>query len=104
MPKPIRIKQDANRLHGKEIEFRIRAYKGNPPQEGIADGNGILILDGPDEDGLYEAFIEVTVYPDNPSGVGTWEITKAPLHQDAADCLEIAEDGTLVCVDPSLPS
>lgn len=104
MPKPIQLKQDAAALHGKDIKFRVRAFKGDPPQEGIADGNGTLIIDGPNDDGKHEAFIDVTVYPDNPSRVGTWQITHVPIYQEAADCLEVLADGSLVCVDPSLPS
>jgi hypothetical protein len=102
MAKPIKLKHDATSLSGKNIEFRIRANSGDPPQRGIAEGDGILTVDGPDGDGMYEVSIKVSVLPDNPARVGIWRITVLPLSQRLADCLEIRPDGTLSCVDDSI--
>ena len=102
MTNPIKLKHDAASLRGKNIEFRLRANSGDPPQRGIVEGDGVLTVDGPDGDGMYEVSIKVTVLPDNPDRVGTWQITVLPLSQRLFDCLELRPDGTLSCVDDSI--
>lgn len=100
----VNLKYDAETINGKDITFRVRAISGDPPQEGIADGNGTLHVNGPDSNGRYEAFIDITVYPDNPALIGEWKITHVPLDQRSADCLHLEADGTLTCVDSRLPA
>ena len=101
---PIHLKHDAATLNGKDVAFRIRAFNGDPEQDLIAEGDGVLNLEGPNNDGMYDAFISVSARPNNSSGVGTWTTYQVPLYQDAVDCLKVLEDGSLLCVDSSLPS
>ena len=98
----INLKCEADIINGKAIRFCVRAFRGDPPQEGIAEGNGTLHVIGPDGNGAYEAFIDITVPPVTSTLIGEWKITHVPLDQRSADCIQIEADGTLVCVDSRL--
>jgi hypothetical protein len=103
-PPAVTLRHAPEELDGKSIRFRIRSYAGEPVQEQSAEGNGILFVFEASEEGRFEAFIDVSSFPDHPSHVGVWETHQIPLTQQSADCLKIESDGTLLCVDPSLPS
>lgn len=101
---PIQLKKNVDAFNGKEISFRVLAIGGNPKQEIIAEGDGILNFESTNEDGMYIAFISVAEFPNNSAKFGTWSTYQIPLYQEAVDCLEILADGRISCLDSSLPS
>lgn len=100
---PIKLPHPADALRAKSIKFRILSTRGDPPETGIAYGDGTLVVDGPDDDGLFEVFIHAEFFDGITGGSGTWTFTDVFLDQRAADCLKIQEDGSLLCLDPSIP-
>lgn len=102
MHNPITLPHPAEDLRGKRIKFRILSSRGDPPELGIASGTGVLVVDGPDGDGLFEASIHSERFDGILGGPGTWHITDIDLDQRAADCLKVLEDGSLLCLDATL--
>lgn len=103
MNNSITLPHPADELRGKPITFRILSSRGDPVEIGIASGEGTLVVDGPDDDGLFESFIHAESFDGIPGGPGTWHFTDIRLDQRAADCLRVLEDGTLTCLDATLP-
>jgi hypothetical protein len=97
MNNPITLPYPAEELRGKNIDFRIRIFVGNPLVEMSATGEGVLSIGGPDDDGMYEAVI-FTEGHDCLHGVdggpGVSHGSTLCLDQRGADCLQVLEDGT----------
>ena len=107
MELPVTLPAPAEELNGKTIRFRVRSTRGDPPQEGIADGQGTLMIDSAYEiEGMFVATIDVTIWPKTPTG--TVMIHSIPLDQKSVDCIRILPhpegEVELECVDPSLPN
>ncbi len=102
MDNPITLPHPADSLRGKNIKFRFLSTRGDPVEIGIASGEGVLVVDGPDDEGLFEAFIHAELFDGIPGGTGTWNFTDIYLDQRAADCLKVLEDGSLLCLDATL--
>lgn len=107
MELPVILPHPAEDLNGKTIRFRVRSAQGDPPQPGIADGRGTLMVDfSYENEGMFEATIDVTIWPETPTGVVN--IHRIPLDQRSVDCIRILPepegDVELECVDPALPS
>ena len=107
MELPVTLPHPAESLNGKTIRFRVRSVRGDPPQEGVADGRGTLMVDSSyEKDGMFVATIDVTIWPETPTG--TVQIHTIPLDQRSVDCIRILpqpeDDVELECVDSSLPS
>jgi hypothetical protein len=105
MKNSITLPHPANDMSGKNIVFRIRIFVGDPLVEMSAEGEGVLSIDGPDEDGRYEAVI----YSDGfeslhgvDDGPGIAHGSYLSLDQRAAGYLRVLEDGTLTCLDATL--
>jgi len=93
-------------LRGKNVDFRIRIFAGNPSVEMSAAGEGILSITEADDDGKYEAFIYSESFDcldGGDEGPGVSYGSTLYLDQKAADCLRVLEDGTLTCLDATLP-
>ena len=103
MHNPITLPYPADDLRGKRIKFRILSSRGDPVEIGVASGEGTLVVDGPDDEGLFEAFIHAESFDGIPGGPGTWTFTDIYLDQRAVDCLKVQEDGSLLCLDTNLP-
>lgn len=102
MVNAITLPRPAEELCGKRIKFRILASRGDPVEMGIALGEGVLIVDGPNDDGCFEAFIRAETFDGMPGGPGNWTYTDICLDQRAVDCLKIQEDGSLLCLDAGI--
>ena len=102
MAMPITLPHPIEDLRGKRLKFRFLSSCGDPVENGIASGEGVLAIDGPDDVGLYDAFIHAESFDGIPGGPGTWTFTDIYLDQRAADCLKVLEDGTLTCLDATL--
>lgn len=107
MELPVTIPAPAEKLNGKTIRFRVRSTRGDPPQEGIVDGQGILMVDNAyEKKGMFVATIDVTIWPETPTG--TVQIHTIQLDQRSADCIRILPqpegDVELECLDLALPS
>ena len=68
-----------------------------------AEGEGVLTIDGPDDEGRYEAVIYSDGFDGVDGGPGIAHGSFLYLDQRAADCLRVLEDGTLTCLDATLP-
>jgi hypothetical protein len=102
----ITLPHPADDLRGKNIVFRIRIFAGDPLVEMSAEGEGVLSIDGPDDNGRYDAVIYSDGFDSlhgGDEGPGVSHGSFLYLDQRAADCLRVLEDGTLTCLDATLP-
>lgn len=101
----VSLKHEPEALEGKSVRFRIRGFRGDPPEEVIADGKGTLHISPTDEDGKFETMISVDIWPE--SGIGTAVFHHLPLEQSAADSIRFLQGDPegieLECRDSSLP-
>jgi hypothetical protein len=104
MNKRVTLPLPAEELRGKHVEFRIRVFKVDPLVEMSAEGEGVLCIDSPDENGLYEAVIHSESFDGIDGGPGRLDGTFFHLDQITVDYLRILEGGTIECFDTTIQS